>query len=196
MKVESNAPTSQLTLDSFAFLLQWEHVEMSRNTRYCVRKEILRNFNRNSMRCRLFNRKLQTKGKFSLIRPSKSVRLKLCSNWCRFISETFSKDPQAQHLSWLPSLNHHPCPSSCAQRRPLCRAPGLCSFIENEVAFQVDVRQCCVDFQRFGEGLWPKRWQAGRLAMQSTKTLAAQVELLLMSRWVPTRNSSIKVRWC
>ena len=196
MKVESNAPTSQLTLDSFAFLLQWELVEMSRNKRYCVRKEILRNFNRNSMRCRLFNRKLQTKGKFSLVRPSKSVRLKLCSNWCRFISETFSKDPQAQHLSWLPSLNHHPCPPSCAQRRPLCRAPGLCSFHADVVDPQVDVRQCCVDVQCFGEGLWPKRWQAGRLAMQSTKTLGTQVDLFSMSRWVPTRNSSIKVRWC
>ena len=138
------------------------------------------------------------KAQLSLIRPSKSVRLKLCSNWCRFIPETFSKDPQAQHLLWLPSLNHHPCPSSCAQRRPLCQAPGLCSFVSEFVVFQVDVRQGCVDFQRFGEGLWPKRWQAGRLAMQSTKTLATQVELLIMSQWVPvpTRNSNIKVRCC
>ena len=141
---------------------------MSRSKRCCIRKEILRNVNRNSMRCRLFNRKLQTKGKLSLIRPSKSVRLKLCSN--------------------------HPCPSSCAQRRPLCRAPGLCSFLADDVGAQVHVRDCFVDLQRFGEGLWPKRWQAGRLTMQSTKTLATQVELLIMSRWVPTRNSSIKVR--
>ena len=162
MKVESNAPTSQLTLGSFAFLLQWEHVEMSRNKRYCVRKEILRNFNRNSMRCRLFNRKLQTKGKFSLVRPSKSVRLKLCSNWCRFISETFSKDPQAQHLSWLPSLNHHPCPPSW----PPLPSPRLCFFHADAAGFQVDVRQCCVDLQRFGEGLWPK-------AMASRKTCDA-----------------------
>ena len=80
--------------------------------------------------------------------------------------ETFSKDPQAQHLLWLPSLNHHPCPSSCAQRRPLCRAPGLCSFLADADALQVDVRQGCVDFQRFGEGLWPK-------AMASRKTCDA-----------------------
>ena len=125
------------------------------------------------MRCRLFDRKLQTKGKLSLIRPSKSVRLKLCSNWCRFISETFSKDPQVQHL-------HHPCPSSCAQRRPLCRAPGLCSFLAHVVAFQVDVRQCFVDLQRFGEGLWPKRWQAGRLMVQSTRSARHEAPVTLL----------------
>ena len=82
----------------------------------------------------------------------------------------FLKDPQAQHRpntgptplvtpkSRPPSISLYLAPEA-----PPCRAPGLCSFLADEVAPQVDVCQCFVDLQRFGEGLWPKRWQTGDL---------------------------------
>ena len=76
-------------------------------------------------------------------------------------------------------------PQACA---PSLLMPMLCKlmFVRVVLIFNASARAC-------GQ----KRWQAGRLAMQSTKTLATQVELLIMSQWVPvpTRNSNIKVRW-
>ena len=58
---------------------------------------------------------------------------------------------------------HVPLP---APRGAPFRAPGLYSFLADVVAVQTDVRHGCVDFQRFGEGLWPK-------AMASRKTCDA-----------------------
>ena len=40
--------------------------------------------------------------------------------------------------------------------RPPCQAPGLGSFLANFIVVQVDVRNCLVDFQCFGKGLWTK----------------------------------------
>ena len=39
---------------------------------------------------------------------------------------------------------------------PLCQAPGLCSFLANFIATQIDVRNRLVDFQCFGKGLWTR----------------------------------------
>ena len=75
-------------------------------------------------------------------------------------------------------------PQACAPSLPM-RLPSKLMFVRVVLIFSASARAS-------GQ----KRWQAGRLAMQSTKTLATQVELFSMSRWVPTRNSSIKVRWC
>ena len=62
---------------------------------------------------------------------------------------------------------------------PLPRTKGLCSFLADVVVLQVDVRQGCVDFQRFGEGLWPK-------AMASRKTCDAIYKDTSHAGW--TRN--------
>ena len=71
----------------------------------------------------------------------------------------------AQHLLWLPSLEHHPYAISLYLRTygAPCRAPGLRSFPADGVPDQVDCPHGFVDLQRFGEGLWPERWRAGRL---------------------------------
>ena len=50
-------------------------------------------------------------------------------------------------------LFHH---SETWSHRPPCQAPGLGSFIANVIVPQVDVRNCLVDFQCFGKGLWTK----------------------------------------
>ena len=59
-----------------------------------------------------------------------------------------------------------------------CQPPGLCSIVADAVPLQVDVRQGLVDLQRFGEGLWPKGWQAGRLTMRSSRTFVTLLKLL------------------
>ena len=85
----------------------------------------------------------------------------------------------APHLLWLPSLEHHPYAISLylSTRGPPCRLPGLCSFPADGIVTQVDVCHGFVDLQRLGDCLWPERWQARRLSMQSTKTFVTPVEL-------------------
>ena len=58
-----------------------------------------------------------------------------------------------------------------------CQEPSLFSFVAHQRVEQVDFRHCSVDLQRFGEGLWPKRWQARRLKMRSTRTFVTPVKL-------------------
>ena len=85
------------------------------------------------------------------------------------------KDPVAQHPNtWAPVQQHHtkvsqvsnptgtPLDSNLFHRfeawshKPPCQAPGLCSFLANSIALQVNVRQRFVDFQCFSKGLWTK----------------------------------------
>ena len=80
----------------------------------------------------------------------------------------------AQHLLWLQSLDHHPYAISLYLRTKgaPCQ-PGLCSFPADGIVTQVDCPHGFVDLQRFGKGLWPERWWAGRLTMRSTEPHAA-----------------------
>ena len=61
------------------------------------------------------------------------------------ITLQFRKNPQAPQL-----FNTH---SEAWSHRPPCQAPGLCSFLANFIALQVNVRNRRVDFQCFGKGL-------------------------------------------
>ena len=63
---------------------------------------------------------------------------------------------------------------------PPCQAPGLCSTVVDVVVAQADVRHGLVDLQRFGEGLWPKRWRAGRLTMRSMRTFVTRLNYYVM----------------
>ena len=95
-----------------------------------------------------------------------------------FDFRNFLKDPQAQHPpntscdSQVSTTIHITLPRP---RRAPRQAPGLCSFLADIVGDQVDVREGLVDLQRFGEGLWPKRWQARRLTIGSTRTFVTPV---------------------
>ena len=103
----------------------------------------------------------------SMIKPNKAKQIR-----------NFLKDPHAQHR---PNTSCHSQVSTTlylGPEPPPCQAPGLCSFLADVVAPQVNAGHGFVDLQRFGEGLWPKRWQARRLMMRSTRTFVTPVKLL------------------
>ena len=108
------------------------------------------------MMCSSFTRKLQTKGKLSPIRPSKSVRLKHCSNWSRSISETAQHPPITTCVS-----KSRPCISlylgpeaplaknqSCAPSLPML-FPSKLMFVRVLLTFNTSARAC-----RQSNGKW------------------------------------------
>ena len=124
---------------------------MSRNKRCCVRKEILRNFNRNSTRCMLFNRKLQTKRKLSLIRPSKSVRLKRAQTGAVSFQRLFQwiHRPNTSRDSRVSTTIHVPLPAprgapfaepqACAPSMPMLLIPKS-MFVSVVLMFNASAR--------------------------------------------------------
>ena len=100
----------------------------------------------------------------SMIKPNKAKQICQVETLLKLVPfhlRELLKEPRAQHLLRLPSLGHYPSSLYLAPEAPPCQAPGLCSIVADAVAYQVDFRDDFVDFQRFGNSLWPKRCQAG-----------------------------------